>query len=203
MTDAQQREAARHLFYKWNGKGKEDEDARSYWIDILQIILGVGNVTDRVEFEKKVIGGDGNTKRIDVFVSETHVRIEQKSLGIALDKSLAEHNGMMPYEQAKSDYDYSAMIVYNNFPWPEATHAQKSTIERTAQGYYDARSLYLDSFLADLYDSLTMPSELRKTHTVNDRAVMHAYGMPIKETDEASCMAWLMRLYQEKVGEQK
>ena len=66
MTDAQQRESARQFFYKWNGKGKEDEDARSYWIDILQNILGVENVTDRVEFEKKVVAGDGNTKRIDV-----------------------------------------------------------------------------------------------------------------------------------------
>ena len=65
MTDMQQREAARQFFYKWNGKGREDEDARSYWIDILQDILGVARVTDRVDFEKKVIGSDGNTKRID------------------------------------------------------------------------------------------------------------------------------------------
>ncbi len=84
MTDAQQREAARQFFNKWNGKGKEDEDARSYWIDILQNILGVDNVTDRVEFEKKVVGGDGNTKRINVYIPETHVLIEQKSLGMRL-----------------------------------------------------------------------------------------------------------------------
>lgn len=104
MTDAQQREAARQFFYKWNGKGKEDEDARSYWIDILQNILGVENVTDRVSFEKKVVGGDGNTKRIDVYIPETHVLIEQKSLGIPLDKPQAGHGGKTPYEQAK-DYD--------------------------------------------------------------------------------------------------
>ena len=84
MTDAQQREATRQFFNKWNGKGKEDEDARSYWIDILQNILGVDNVTDRVEFEKKVVGGDGNTKRINVYIPETHVLIEQKSLGMRL-----------------------------------------------------------------------------------------------------------------------
>ena len=66
MTDAQQREAARQFFYKWNGKGREDEDARSYWIDILQDILGADHVTDRVDFEKKVVGPDNNTKRIDV-----------------------------------------------------------------------------------------------------------------------------------------
>ena len=121
MTDAQQREAARQFYYKWNGKGKEDEDARSFWIDILQNILGVENVTDRVEFEKKVVGGDGNTKRIDVYIPETHVLIEQKSLGIALDKPQAGHNGMTPYEQAKMYDNYlpfdlrARWIVTSNF----------------------------------------------------------------------------------------
>ena len=121
MTDAQQREAARQFFYKWNGKGKEDEDARSYWIDILQDVLGVERVTERVEFEKKVIGADNNTKRIDVYIPETHVLIEQKSLGIALDKPQAGHNGMTPYEQAKYYDNYlpfdqrARWIVTSNF----------------------------------------------------------------------------------------
>lgn len=82
MTDAQQREVARQFFYKWNGKGREDEDARSYWIDILQDILGADHVTDRVDFEKKVVVPDNNTKRIDAYIPETSVLIEQKSLGI-------------------------------------------------------------------------------------------------------------------------
>lgn len=82
MTDARQREVARQFFYKWNGKGREDEDARSYWIDILQDILGADHVTDRVDFEKKVVGPDNNTKRIDVYIPETSILIEQKSLGI-------------------------------------------------------------------------------------------------------------------------
>ncbi len=102
----------------------------------------------------------------------------------------------------KSDYRYSNTIVYNNFPWPEPTDEQKAKIEQTAQGILDARALYPDSSLADLYDPLTMPPELRKAHQANDRAVMQAYGMPIKETDEAACVAWLMRLYQQKVSEQ-
>lgn len=101
MTDAQQREEARQFFYRWNGKGKEDEDARSYWIEILQNIFGVENVTTRVDFEKKVVGMDGHTKRIDVYIPETNVLIEQKSLGIALDKPQSGHNKMTPYEQAK------------------------------------------------------------------------------------------------------
>lgn len=100
----------------------------------------------------------------------------------------------------KSDYRYSKDIVYNNFPWPTPTDAQKAKIEQTAQCILDARALYPDASLADLYDELTMPPELRKAHQENDRAVMHAYGMPVKGTTESSCVAELMRRYQELVG---
>lgn len=100
----------------------------------------------------------------------------------------------------KSDYRYSGSLVYNTFPWPDPTEEQKAKIEQTAQGILDARALYPDSSLADLYDPLTMPPELRKAHQANDIAVMKAYGMPIKETDEAACVAWLMRLYQQKMN---
>ena len=121
MTDAQQREAARQFFYRWKDKGREDEDARSYWIEILNNILGIERVTERVDFEKKVIGADGNTKRIDVYIPETHVLIEQKSLGIPLDKPQAGHDGMTPYEQAKYYDNYlpfdqrARWIVTSNF----------------------------------------------------------------------------------------
>jgi len=109
MTDAQQREAARQFYYRWNGKGKEDEDARSYWIEILTDIFGMNSVTQRVEFEKKV-AGDKSTKRIDVYIPETHVLIEQKSLGIALDKPQAGHDNKTPYEQAK---EYDNLLPYS------------------------------------------------------------------------------------------
>ena len=99
----------------------------------------------------------------------------------------------------KSDYRYSKDVVYNNFPWCDPTDAQKAAIEITAQAILDARNLYPDSSLADLYDELTMPPELRKAHQENDRAVMQAYGMSIKNTTESSCVAELMRLYQEKI----
>ena len=97
----------------------------------------------------------------------------------------------------KSDYDYSIKIVYNNFPWPEPTDAQKEKITQTARGILDARALYPDSSLADLYDEVTMPPELRRAHQNNDRAVMQAYGMPIKGTTESICVAELMKRYQE------
>lgn len=97
----------------------------------------------------------------------------------------------------KSDFRYSVNVVYNNFPWPTPTDAQKAKIEETAQAILDARALYPDSSLADLYDETTMPPELRKAHQQNDKAVMRAYGFDIKTTTESSCVAELMRRYQE------
>lgn len=102
----------------------------------------------------------------------------------------------------KSDYRYSTAIVYNTFPWPTPTDEQKAKIEQTAQAILDARALYPDSSLADLYDEVTMPPELRKAHQENDKAVMRAYGFDIKTTTETSCVAELMRRYQE-LTEQK
>ena len=100
----------------------------------------------------------------------------------------------------KSDWRYSKDIVYNNFPWPQPSTNQKQIIESTAQAIINARNEYPNASLADLYDPDLMPPELRKAHAANDKAVMQAYGMPIKETDEAACVAWLMRLYQEKTA---
>ena len=96
----------------------------------------------------------------------------------------------------KSDYSYSNTIVYNNFPWPTPTPEQKEKIEQTAQEILDARALYPDSSLADLYDPLTMPLELRKAHDKNNVAVMKAYGFPTSMS-EAECVAELMKMYQE------
>lgn len=95
----------------------------------------------------------------------------------------------------KSDYRYSKDIVYNTFPWPTPTDAQKSRIEAAAQSILDARVLYPDSSLADLYDDLTMPVELRKAHRANDAAVMEAYGFR-KDMTEPEIVAELFKMYQ-------
>lgn len=97
----------------------------------------------------------------------------------------------------KSDYRYSKDVVYNNFPWPQPTAEQQAKIEQTAQAILDARALYPDSSLADLYDELTMPPELRKAHQDNDRSVMRAYGFEVKTMTESKCVAALMKMYQE------
>ena len=99
----------------------------------------------------------------------------------------------------KSDHRYSKELVYNPFPWPTPTDAQKAKIEQTAQAILDARAFYPDCSLADLYDEIAMPPELRKAHQQNDRAVMQAYGFDVATTTETSCVAELMRIYQKLV----
>ena len=119
----------------------------------------------------------------------------------------------------KSDWRYSKDIVYNNFPWvlPKTetsldvsnpcgniftcTKEQATKIEQTAQAILDARAKYPECSLADLYDELTMPIELRKAHQANDRAVMEAYGFA-KDITESEIVAELFKMY-EKLTEGK
>ena len=98
----------------------------------------------------------------------------------------------------KSDYSYSKDVVYNNFPWPSPDKTKREAIEKTAQGILDARALYPDSSLADLYDPRTMPPELVKAHIANDKAVLDAYGFKGTPaySSEAACVAELMKMYQ-------
>ena len=95
-------------------------------------------------------------------------------------------------------YRYSKDIVYNNFPWPSPTPEQQAKIETSAQAILDARALYPDSSLADLYDPTLMPKELLQAHRQNDRAVMAAYGFSTKMT-ESECVAELFKRYAEMV----
>lgn len=102
----------------------------------------------------------------------------------------------------KSDYRYSAKIVYNNFPWPDPAPEQKEKITQTAQAILDARELYLDASLADLYDDTLMPNKLRQAHQANDRAVMKAYGL--KSTiNEAEIVQQLFKMYEKLTKQEK
>ena len=101
----------------------------------------------------------------------------------------------------KSDYRYSKDVV---FPWPKLNDQQKSKIEHTAQAILDARALYPESCMAELYDEVLMPPELRKAHQDNDKAVMQAYGFTKDHpafSSESACVAELMKMYQQKVQE--
>ena len=96
-------------------------------------------------------------------------------------------------------YSYSNTIVYNSFPWPTPSDAQKSAIEKTAQSILDVRAKYPTSSLADLYDEAVMPPDLRKAHQENDKAVMAAYGFDYKKMTESECVAELFKLYEKLV----
>jgi len=86
--------------------------------------------------------------------------------------------------------------VYNTFPWPAPSNAQKEKIEQAAQAILDARALYPESSLADIYDEMAMPVELRKAHRANDAAVLEAYCFP-KDATESDIVARLFKMYQE------
>ncbi len=101
----------------------------------------------------------------------------------------------------KSDFRYSKDIVYNNFPWPNCTENQKSQIEQTSQAILEARELYADASLADLYGNLILFPELMKAHRANDAAVMEAYGFR-KDITEPEIVAELFKMYQ-KLTENK
>jgi hypothetical protein len=99
----------------------------------------------------------------------------------------------------KSDYRYSASIVYNNYPWPTPAAKQKQDIETAAQNVLDSRNKYPDLSLATLYDSNTMIPELVKAHQKLDKAVESAYGRTF--TDDSQRVAFLFELYQKLSGE--
>ena len=95
----------------------------------------------------------------------------------------------------KSDYRYTNQIVYNNFPWPsDPTDKQKAAIEEAAQVVLDARAAHPDSSLADLYDPIAMPPDLRRAHQKLDHAVDAAYGKKTF-TSDAERVAYLFELY--------
>lgn len=111
MTSAEQREAARQFINRWRGHGNETQDCHSYWIQLLSNILGMKDVTERINFEKSVVI-DGHSKRIDVYIPETRVIIEQKSFGISLDQKILNSDGvsLTPFEQADR---YNSKLIFD------------------------------------------------------------------------------------------
>jgi hypothetical protein len=95
----------------------------------------------------------------------------------------------------KSDYRYSASLVYNNFVWPAPTAEQRQIIMESARAILEAREKYRANDLTVLYDDDSMPSDLKKAHIANNKAVMQAYGFSVKDTTEADCVAALMKMY--------
>ncbi|MDO5445911.1 MAG: methylase [Eubacteriales bacterium] len=219
MTDSEKREASRLFYQKWAGKGKEDEDDRSYWLDILQRIMGVIDATDRIEFQKKVIV-DGNTKRIDAYIPETKIIIEQKSLGIALDKKIHQSGGidLTPYEQAKRYNDNLPLsekarwIVTSNFSdiWIYNMESRIPENEITKITIADLQSQYslLDFLLSQKVKILTEEMELslkagELVGKIHDR-FLEQYNDPMAKKTQNSlnilCVRLVFCLYAEDAG---
>lgn len=97
----------------------------------------------------------------------------------------------------KSDYRYSVSVVYNTFPFPELNEDTILSLEKTAKEILNVRKKYPNETLGNLYNKLFMPSDLRKAHQANDKAVWEAYGKAWDITSEADCVAYLMKLYEE------
>ena len=196
-----QRQVARKFVEYWTfQRGSEKGEDRQFWNSLLGEVLGVADVKSRIRYQVPVQLRD-MTKYLDAWIPETHVLIEHKSRGVTLGSPQAGHGGKTPFEQA---------LEYNNFPWSSfAKDAEGKTdlrdsatlcekISQTAQAILDVRGKYPDSSLADLYDPLTMPPDLRAAHVANDRAVLAAYGLK-PDTPEPEIVANLFKLYAEKV----
>ncbi|MBQ9270405.1 MAG: methylase [Oscillospiraceae bacterium] len=219
MTDSERREAARQFINKWNGKGQEDEDDRSYWLDILQRIMGADDATDRIEFQKKV-SVNGNTKRIDAYIPETRVIIEQKTLGIALDKKIHQSGDidLTPYEQAKRyndnlPFDEKARwIVTSNFSeiWVYDMNTKIPENNITKIFLMDLQSHYsmLDFLLSKKVKKITEEMELslqagELVGKIHDR-FEEQYNDPLAKKTQNSlnilCVRLVFCLYAEDAG---
>ena len=100
----------------------------------------------------------------------------------------------------KSDFRYSGTMVYNTLPFPSLTEKNKAKIEKRAQLILEIRGKYPKASLATLYDTITMPPELRKAHQLNDAAVMEAYGFDWRNMSESECVEELFKLYEKLIN---
>lgn len=132
----------------------------------------------------------------DVIASNLALTIPDATLYDFAMMNSTMHNAWMGAVcgRLKSDFRYSASIVYNNFPWPEPTDVQRAAMEATGQAILDARAESPGSTMADLYDPVAMPPKLRRAHAANDRAVDAAYRYKGDKSDAAR-VAFLFDLY--------
>lgn len=217
MTESERREQARQFIQKWHGKGKEDEDDRSYWLDILQRILGMDNATDRIDFQKKVIV-DGNTKKIDAYIPKTRVLIEQKSIDVPLERRVPQSGGisLTPYEQAKRyndnlPYDEKARwIITSNFAeiWVYDMNARVPTPQKFSIENMQNHSHFLDFIMEKKAKAPTVEEELSKKAGEYVGRIYDAFIKQYNNPDSAEtqkslnilCVRLVFCLYAEDAG---
>ncbi|MCQ2752539.1 MAG: hypothetical protein MJ189_05540 [Coriobacteriales bacterium] len=122
MTEIEKKENIRQFVNRWQGVGQEDEHDQRFWQELFEALFDIKVSEARLNFQKKV-RVDNNVKRIDVYIPETGIVIEQKSLGVALDVKAMQSDGqeLTPFEQAKRYRDnlladeQGSFIVTSNF----------------------------------------------------------------------------------------
>ena len=200
------RDRALSFSREWADETSENAEAKSFW----DAFFNVFGITRRriVSFEEPVKKSDGKGGFIDL-VWKGILLVEHKSRGKDLDRAFQHHFGILTSSmhmawmrsiggRLESRYRYSAGIVYNNFPWPQAmTEKQKLKIEKAAQEVLDARAKFPNSSLADLYDPLTMPPDLVKAHHKLDAAYSRK-----KFSGDSARVAFLFELYQQLAAAQ-
>ncbi len=114
MTDTEQRNAATKFYNDWRGIDNEKRDCQRFWIDFFTNVLGIEDVLHKIQFEKRVVV-DGQTKYIDVYIPETRVLIEQKSIDKDLDRKMPQSDSSMrtPFEQGRN---YAQWMIPNETP---------------------------------------------------------------------------------------
>lgn len=135
----------------------------------------------------------------DVWAADPHFMLENADLYLFGVLTSNVHNAWMRAVAGRLEmrYRYSNRIVYNTFLWVNPTKVQKARIESTAEIILNVRRDHKGASLADLYDEVLMPSELRRAHQENDKAVMEAYGFDWRNMTESECVAELMKMYQD------
>lgn len=223
MTTAEQKRAAREFAEYWSSRGSEKSDCHQFWMDLLRSVFNRQDVRGGVRFEgehvSRIVDGTGKplktAGKID-YVAAWYWKATELSRRAAETQSAGAMTRCTFVSTNSICQGELVAAVYNNFPWPDCTKdnpvnpvnpvgndhglcdsaALRDRISTIAQAILDARALYPDSSLADLYDDTFMPPELRKAHQVNDAAVLAAYGFSPKAT-ESEIVAKLFEMYAE------
>lgn len=149
MDVIQQKKQAKEFIKRWKDRGDEKQDSQSFWLDLLEHVLGVENPETFISFEKRV--HLDNTSYIDGYIDQTHVMIEQKSSTKDLDKGIKQSDGsfLTPYQQAKR---YAANIAYSERPrWIVTSNFKEFRVYDMEHPNSEPQRIKLDDLVTDYY----------------------------------------------------
>ena len=194
MTEKQQKIAAEEFARKWEGRGYEKGESQPFWMDLLTNVFGIQHAAQFISFENQV--KLASTSFIDGYIESTHVLIEQKSLDKDLLKPIRQSDGSLltPFQQAKR---YAAELSYSKRPrWVVVSNFQSFLVYDMEHPNGAPGQILLKDLSTDYY-RLRFLVDDGKALQENDRAVMAAYGFPVRNFSESDCVARLFQLYAE------